>query len=200
MIALLTVLFTAPTLAAEDPRVSVAMDTGMRPLGLPLTSSLLGGGLRVGAIFGPLTPFAGGSATWISASTDSGSSIRADGVFFTGQAGLRWRTARLEAAETYLLAGALLADHALSLTVKDEFDRVDGVGFRSGLGGFVGGGADAALSDRVSIGVEAGVAYTGANLRLFQRFERESFDSTVGGGLIWTYTHLRLTWWIGGAS
>jgi len=201
MIGLITLITLTAAQAADNPKFSVAMDTGMRPLGLPVFNGLLGGGLRVGAIVGPVTPFAGGSVTWISGSDarqQNDFTLSGSGTLLSGQAGLRVRVARLEAAETYLVGAALLVDHTLSLKQEIVSKQVTGVGFRSGLGGFAGGGADATLSNRVSIGVEAGVAYTGANARLFERFDREEFEEDVGGGLIWTYTHLRLTWWIGG--
>jgi len=204
MIALLTLLTLSTAQAADDPTFSVAIDTGMRPLGLPLTTGLLGGGLRLGAIFGPVTPFVGGSATTLSGSSSpewTDTTTRGDITLFSGQAGVRLRVARLQAAETYVVASALLADHSGRLKLDDRGqDAVLGLGARSGLGGFLGGGADASLSNRVSLGVEAGVAYSGARGRYFERFEQEDYEEGVGGGLVWTYTHLRLTWWIGGAS
>lgn len=202
MIALLTLLSIGSAEAAEDPKVSVSMDTGMKPLGLPI-GTLLGGGMRVGVILGPVTPFAGGSASF-GHGTDqlqdndfvSGAGAR----LFTGQAGARLRIAQLEAAETYLLAGALLTEHTGYLTFKDGDDKqIANLGFR-GLGGFGGGGVDAHMSNRVSIGVEAGVAYTGANIFTHEEQGNETYDENIGGSLVFSYTNLHLTWWLGGES
>ena len=209
MIALLTLLTLGAAEAAEaaeaakEPKVSVSMDTGLKPFGLPI-SSLLGGGLRVGVILGPVTPFAGGSATYVSGSDKPQGNDFSTGLsttLLTGQLGVRFRIAQLEAAETYLLASALLTDHSGAVHESEgSFERVTRAGFNGGIGGFGGGGVDARVSDGVSIGVEGGVAYTAAKLYTKQKEGNEKFDDELGGNAVFTYTNLHLTWWIGGKS
>jgi hypothetical protein len=197
MIALLTVLCIGTADAADDPKVSVSMDSGLRPFGLPI-GGLLGGGVRIGAILGTVTPFAGGSATWGQGRDrgDFGTTAR----LLTAQTGVRIRVGQLEAAETYVLGAALLTNHSGSSIFFDEPDnQVDRAGVR-GIGGFGGGGVDAHLSNRVSIGIEAGLAYTGAVAYTAQKQGNETFEDETDGSVMFTYSNLHLTLWLGGES
>ncbi|NCG18274.1 MAG: hypothetical protein GWP91_04580 [Rhodobacterales bacterium] len=115
IIALLAASLAQDVEPPQDTSWTLRMDSGMRPLGLPI-GALIGGGIRVGKPLGIVTPFAGGSAAWASGGNgieqgqDDKEQVGA--ALYTASLGARLVMAALPAAQTFLVAGRMFTHGA----------------------------------------------------------------------------------------
>jgi hypothetical protein len=164
----------------------VQVGTGLRPLSIPGTNAVTGGGLRIGPTFGPVTPFVGGTVQWARVTVDDDD--RVTGSNWSVLAGVRLDLADLDRlAQPFVSAGTMFG-LAAAKAGDDNGDTAE-VDFPTGPGAFAGFGADAALSPAVRVGLEVGLAVSSARPSAFEDGE-DSGDARVAAS--WSYADIHL--------
>jgi hypothetical protein len=164
----------------------VQVGTGLRPLSIPGTQTVTGGGLRIGPTFGPVTPFVGGTVQWARVTVDDDD--RVTGSNWSVLAGVRLDLADLDRlAQPFVSAGTMFGQAAAK--AGDDNGDVAEVDFPTGPGAFAGFGADAALSPAVRVGLEVGLAVSSARPSAFEDGDATG-DAHVAAS--WSYADLHL--------
>lgn len=188
-------LLAAAALAA--PAGFATVGTGVRPLGVPGTELLTGGGARFGLDAGLVDPFVGFAAMYggvdVEGSTPSGTSLSAQaGVRFEGEGAGK-------PAHPFATVGALVSRQRGA--VVDD-DLVQWAEWRALPGIFAGAGAEAPITDRVGVGLEVGGAYLASAVREGDRPESGptglDFRASEPLRAMFTYADLHVTFRLGG--
>jgi hypothetical protein len=134
-----------------------SVGTGIRPLGLSGFEALTGGGARLGVDLGAVAPFVGASV-FLASVSPADDEISLAGSSISGQLGARLEADGREArAFPFATAGVILSRERGSVEFEDD-DLVSAAGWESLPGLFGGAGGEAAITPRVGIGLEIGMA------------------------------------------
>lgn len=186
--------------AAAHAGPYLQIGTGHRPLDVPLTDTLFGGGGRLGWDFGPVAPFFGGTVTSGSLAFEEEDDLEISGALWSLMAGARFDLVDQEDAVTPFLSAGVSFGRAAGLVEYTDDDEKYTAGLGAGPGLFGGFGLDAPLIPGVALGLEVGGHWATGELYYEEDYGRDDYEERYDVSAAFGYADLHATFRFGGGG